>query len=52
MPFATQFFHGDYDDGGGFDDVYDAGAPVEAGEQEWLAARQGRRGRVKAETGS
>ena len=50
MPFATQFFHDDYDDGGGFDDVYDAGAPVEAGEQDLLAATQGQSRRVKPET--
>ncbi|KAJ8489216.1 hypothetical protein ONZ51_g3095 [Trametes cubensis] len=50
VPFATQFFHDDYDDGGGFDDVYDAGAPVEAGEQDLLAATQGQSRRVKPET--
>lgn len=51
MPFATQFFHDDdYDDGGGFDDGFDAGAPVEAGEQDLLAATQGQTRRVKVET--
>lgn len=49
IPFATQFFHDDYDDGGGFDDVYDGGAPVEAGEQDLLAATQGQTRRVKPE---
>lgn len=53
IPFATQFFHDDYDDGPGFDDVYDGGdggAPVEAGEQDLLAATQGQTRRVKPET--
>ena len=52
LPFATQFFHDDYDDGPGFDDVYDGGdggAPVEAGEQDLLAATQGHTRRVKPE---
>ncbi|RPD76481.1 barren [Lentinus tigrinus ALCF2SS1-7] len=52
IPFATQFFHDDYDDGPGFDDVYDGGdggAPVEAGEQDLLAATQGHTRRVKPE---
>ncbi|KAI0766563.1 barren [Trametes elegans] len=49
VPFATQFFTDDYDDGPGFDDVYDAGAPVEAGEQDLLAATQGQSRRVKPE---
>ncbi|KAL1943092.1 hypothetical protein VTO73DRAFT_4763 [Trametes versicolor] len=51
VPFATHFFHDDdYDDGGGFDDGFDAGAPVEAGEQDLLAATQGQTRRVKVET--
>ncbi|KAI9066950.1 barren [Trametes sanguinea] len=50
VPFATQFFHDDYDDAGGFDDVYDGGASVEAGEQDLLAATQGQSRRVKPET--
>ncbi|KAL7280856.1 hypothetical protein ACG7TL_005800 [Trametes sanguinea] len=50
VPFATQFFHDDYDDAGGFDDVYDGGAPVEAGEQDLLAATQGQSRRIKPET--
>ncbi|KAI8974563.1 barren [Trametes punicea] len=49
VPFATQFFHDDYDDGPGFDDVYDSGAPVEAGEQDLLAVTQGQSRRVKPE---
>ncbi|CDO75813.1 hypothetical protein BN946_scf184951.g11 [Trametes cinnabarina] len=50
VPFATQFFHDDFDDAGGFDDVYDGGAPVETGEQDLLAATQGQSRRVKLET--
>ena len=52
MPFATQFFHDDYDDGPGFDDGFDGGdggAAVEAGEQDLLAATQGQTRRVKPE---
>ncbi|KAI0350666.1 barren [Trametes cingulata] len=49
VPFATQFFNDDYDDGPGFDDVYDGGAPVEAGEQDLLAATQGQSRRIKPE---
>ncbi|PIL25085.1 hypothetical protein GSI_12974 [Ganoderma sinense ZZ0214-1] len=54
MPFDTQFFHDDDDDDGpGFDDVYDggdSGLPIEAGEQDLLAATQGQTRRVKPET--
>lgn len=53
IPFDTQFFHDDYDDGPGFDDVddgVDGGLPVEAGEQDLLAATQGQTRRVKPET--
>ncbi|KAI1793576.1 barren [Ganoderma leucocontextum] len=52
MPFDTQFFHDDDDDGPGFDDVYDggdSGLPIEAGEQDLLAATQGQTRRVKPE---
>ncbi|KAJ7224455.1 condensin complex subunit 2/barren [Mycena pura] len=54
IPFNTQFFHDDYDDGPGFDDGYDdgegGGAPeVEPGEQDLLAATQGKTRRVRPE---
>lgn len=55
IPFNTQFFHDDYDDGPGFDDVdpYDgdgAGVPdTDAGEQDLLAATQGQTRRVRPE---
>ncbi|KAJ7113713.1 condensin complex subunit 2/barren [Mycena crocata] len=53
IPFNTQFFHDDYDDGPGFNDDYDdgeGGAPeVEPGEQDLLAATQGKTRRVKPE---
>jgi condensin complex subunit 2 len=54
IPFNTQFFHDDYDDGPGFDDGYDdgeGGGPAEAepGEQDLLAATQGKTRRVKPE---
>lgn len=54
IPFNTQFFHDDYDDGpGGFDDPYDGqggGAPdIDAGEQDLLALTQGQTRRVKPE---
>jgi len=54
IPFNTQFFHDDYDDGPGFDDVYEGGtgmgAPdVDAGEQDLLAATQGQTRRVRTE---
>ncbi|KAI0666748.1 condensin complex subunit 2/barren [Trametes maxima] len=50
VPFATQFFTDDYDDGPGFEDGFDGGAPIEAGEQDLLAATQGQSRRVKPET--
>ncbi|EJF64153.1 barren [Dichomitus squalens LYAD-421 SS1] len=54
IPFDTQFFHDDdFDDGPGFDDVddgVDGGLPVEADEQDLLAATQGQTRRVKPET--
>ncbi|KAG6910237.1 hypothetical protein DXG01_012372 [Tephrocybe rancida] len=53
IPFNTQFFHDDYDDGPGFDDGFDgdgAGGPeVDAGEQDLLAATQGQTRRVRPE---
>ncbi|KAF9462939.1 condensin complex subunit 2/barren [Collybia nuda] len=55
VPFNTQFFHDDYDDGPGFDDVdpYDGdgiGVPdADAGEQDLLAATQGQTRRVRPE---
>jgi condensin complex subunit 2 len=55
IPFNTQFFHDDYDDGPGFDDVdpYDGdgiGVPdADAGEQDLLAATQGQTRRVRPE---
>lgn len=56
IPFNTQFFHDDYDDGPGFDDVFegdgDAGGTmpdVDAGEQDLLAATAGQSRRVRPE---
>ncbi|KIL65564.1 hypothetical protein M378DRAFT_10689 [Amanita muscaria Koide BX008] len=55
IPFNTQFFHDDYDDGPGFDDVdpYDGDGPgipeAEAGEQDLLAATAGQTRRVRPE---
>lgn len=55
VPFNTQFFHDDYDDGPGFDDVdpYDGdgiGVPdTDAGEQDLLAATQGQTRRARPE---
>ncbi|CAL1714981.1 unnamed protein product [Somion occarium] len=55
IPFNTQFFHDDFDDAPGFDDVYDGdgdGGPsaiVEPGEQDLLAATQGLTRRVRPE---
>ena len=55
IPFNTQFFHDDYDDAPGFDDVYDADggelitAVVEPGEQDLLALSQGQRRRIRPE---
>ncbi|TFK39421.1 condensin complex subunit 2/barren [Crucibulum laeve] len=52
IPFNTQFFHDDYDDGPGFDDGdgYD-GAPIDqdANDQDLLAATQGQTRRVRPE---
>ncbi|KZT09955.1 barren [Laetiporus sulphureus 93-53] len=54
IPFNTQFFHDDYDDGPGFDDADDVadgenGAAVEPGEQDLLAATQDQTRRVRPE---
>ncbi|KAG6817537.1 hypothetical protein H0H87_007505 [Tephrocybe sp. NHM501043] len=53
IPFNTQFFNDDYDDGPGFDDGFDGDgvrAPeAEAGEQDLLAATQGQARRVRPE---
>jgi condensin complex subunit 2 len=60
IPFNTQFFHDDYDDGPGFDDVFegegegegDGGGPLpdtDAGEQDLLAATAGQTRRVRPE---
>ncbi|KAF8196737.1 condensin complex subunit 2/barren [Mycena galopus ATCC 62051] len=56
IPFNTQFFHDDYDDGPGFDDDDGEGggpggngAEMEPGEQDLLAATQGKTRRVKPE---
>jgi|SRR5882762_339090 condensin complex subunit 2 len=56
IPFNTQFFHDDYDDGTGFDDVFESegdggGAmpDVDAGEQDLLAATAGQARRVRPE---
>lgn len=55
IPFNTQFFHDDYDDGPGFDDAYDGGgsaAPpdlADEGEQDLLATPAGQTRRVRPE---
>lgn len=56
IPFDTQFFHDDYDDGPGFDDLYDgdpppdaAGIDGEAEEAELLAAAEGQARRIRPE---
>ena len=56
IPFNTQFFHDDYDDGPGFDDVYDGDAPLDpaaaeaaAEEADLLAATQGQTRRIRPE---
>ena len=54
MPFNTQFFHDDYDDGPGFDDAYDGdgmGTPdADVGEQDLLAATAGQTRRVRPQS--
>ena len=51
IPFNTQFFHDDYDDGPGFDDGFDGDLPgtADPGEQDLLADTQGRTRRVRPE---
>ncbi|KAH7929129.1 barren [Leucogyrophana mollusca] len=56
IPFNTQFFHDDYDDGPGFDDAgeFDGegageGAGGDTGDQDLLAATQGQKRRVRPE---
>ncbi|KAG5647899.1 hypothetical protein DXG03_007823 [Asterophora parasitica] len=53
IPFNTQFFHDDYDDGPGFDDGDPYGGPsaadVDAGEQDLLAATAAQTKRVRPE---
>lgn len=56
MPFNTQFFHDDDDDAPGFDDVFDvevgegeAITSIDPGEQDLLAATQGKTRRVRPE---
>ncbi|EDR05679.1 uncharacterized protein LACBIDRAFT_302841 [Laccaria bicolor S238N-H82] len=52
VPFNTQFFQDDYDDGPGFDDGFDGVGvqDTDAGEQDLLAATQGQTRRVRPET--
>ncbi|EJD07497.1 barren [Fomitiporia mediterranea MF3/22] len=57
IPFNTQFFHDEYDDGPGFDDIYDGdaggeglGIDAEPGERDLLAETQGTSRRVRPET--
>lgn len=56
IPFNTQFFHDDFDDGPGFDDIYDGDgdlisqAPnIEPGERDLLSETQGQSRRVRPE---
>ncbi|KAI0305909.1 condensin complex subunit 2/barren [Multifurca ochricompacta] len=51
IPFNTQFFHDDYDDGPGFDDGFDGDLAETAnpGEQDLLAETQGKTRRVRPE---
>ncbi|GJJ11235.1 hypothetical protein Clacol_005467 [Clathrus columnatus] len=54
IPFNTQFFHDDYEDGGGFEDVFDGdgagiNASVDPEEQDLLAATQGQSRRIRPE---
>ncbi|GBE86468.1 Condensin complex subunit 2 [Sparassis crispa] len=54
IPFNTQFFHDDYDDAPGFEDIYDGADQdtvdhLEPGEQDLLAATQGQTRRVRPE---
>jgi Condensin complex subunit 2 len=51
IPFNTQFFHDDYDDGPGFDDGFDGdlAGTADPGEQDLLAGTQGKTRRVRPE---
>ena len=51
IPFNTQFFHDDDDDGPGFDDGFDAdlAGTADPGEQDLLAGTQGKTRRVRPE---
>ena len=51
MPFNTQFFHDDDDDGPGFDDGFDGdlAGTADPGEQDLLASTQGKTRRVQPE---
>ena len=51
IPFNTQFFHDDYDDGPGFDDGFDAdlAGTADPGEQDLLAETQSKTRRVRPE---
>ncbi|CCM07077.1 uncharacterized protein FIBRA_09401 [Fibroporia radiculosa] len=52
IPFNTQFFHDDFDEGPGFDEVYDGPAhdgSADPAEQDLLAATQGQTRRVRPE---
>ena len=47
VPFNTQFFHDDFEDGPGFDDDGESPSMAEPGEQDLLAATQGQTRRVR-----
>ena len=51
IPFNTQFFHDDDDDGPGFDDGFDGdmAGTADPGEQDLLASTQGKTRRVRPE---
>jgi condensin complex subunit 2 len=51
IPFNTQFFHDDDDDGPGFDDGFDGdlAGTADPGEQDLLAGTQGKTRRVRPE---
>lgn len=56
IPFNTQFFHDDFDDGPGFDDIYDGDGDLisqapnaEPGERDLLSETQGQSRRIRPE---
>lgn len=55
IPFNTQFFHDDYEDGGGYEDVFEGegrsgvDASVDPEEQNLLAATEGQSRRIRPE---